>query len=557
MSMTTDTCAPPSAEDDHYEDFLAALRARVTNYAGKSGALFTTRHDVSLYDVFLGGLPPERQQHYNCRTCRRFVETYGRLAAIDGNGDLVPFLWSDVDVPAFFRHAVEQVAAAVRRARVGGVFFTAEKQWGVASNASAKPPFWWNHMAVTPDAALLFVETLDGDGRPVKTAEQATAEKREDRAMLVRALVEYPLDVAQKAVHLLMSETFYRSEQGIAVAQWFFDLSRVKESFGNAAPRARWTNLLWRSAAAAPAGFCHVRNTVVGSLLDDVKANLSVAEIQRRWNEKMAPSRYRRPVAPPTEGNIVQAERLVAAMGLTRSLERRFARLDEVVPHAVWTPKAAPAASPPSGVFGHLRQRGASLVSLVPPAAPMTWEKFQRTVLPAAKTVEVRLPAGNGPYYALVTAVHPDAPPILQWDRTEKRNPVSWYVHEHGSPAVQWGLRAGSFVPVTALVPSPNMWDAERPQPHHGEKVLFLLEGARDLAYKAGGGFFMNLLRSELHPVRATLEAHVKGAVVAANAEGEAPACGVGLSKGVGTWGITVRVTTDLGVSLYDLDRWD
>ncbi len=56
----------------------------------------------------------------------------------------------------------------------------------------------------------------------------------------------------------------------------------------------------------------------------------------------------------------------------------------------------------------------------------MTWEKFARTVLPDAETIELYVPAEAAPYVAMVTAANPQAPPILQWDRAERRNPVSW-----------------------------------------------------------------------------------------------------------------------------------
>ena len=73
---------------------------------------------------------------------------------------------------------------------------------------------------------------------------------------------------------------------------------------------------------------------------------------------------------------------------------------------------------------------------------------------------------------------------------------------------------------------------------------------------KQGAGFFPETLKSEFHPIRATLEAHVKSAVVADKDEAEA--CGICLSKG-GTWtDCRFRVTARGGVKvIYSLDRWD
>jgi hypothetical protein len=44
-----------------------------------------------------------------------------------------------------------------------------------------------------------------------------------------------------------------------------------------------------------------------------------------------------------------------------------------------------------------------------------------------AQQLEVQVPRDANHCMALVTATHPDAPPILHWDREDARNPVSWY----------------------------------------------------------------------------------------------------------------------------------
>src|SRR5690606_6738518 len=79
----------------------------------------------------------------------------------------------------------------------------------------------------------------------------------------------------------------------------------------------------------------------------------------------------------------------------------------------------------------------------------------------------------------------------------------------HAAPqpgAHAWNVAAGAWVKVTGIVPSPNLW-GERPLAQHGRHVFFLLQGCRDQAQGLGRGFFTETLRSELHSVRATLEA--------------------------------------------------
>src|SRR5690606_29886312 len=218
------------------------------------------------------------------------------------------------------------------------------------------------------------------------------------------------------------------------------------------------TNLVWLAVATAPAGFCHPRASMIGTLLEDIAAGKSYDEVAAAFAAKMHPLRYQRPQAAPAAGTIAAAERRVQELGIQRSLPRRFARLDEV--QALWRPAPKKNDAPASGVFGHLKPKTAKPTSAAMniPAQTMTWVKFRDEVLPTAERIELRAPE-HGPYVALVTAVNMDAPPILQWDQEDARNPVSWYFWNGGSNARSFGLNGGSYVEVEAVALKPSMWN--------------------------------------------------------------------------------------------------
>jgi hypothetical protein len=290
---------------------------------------------------------------------------------------------------------------------------------------------------------------------------------------------------------------------------------------------------------------------VVGALLEDIAAGLDFAEVKARFDAKLHPLIYQRPQAAPAAGAIAAAEKLVETLGIAPSLERRFARLDEI--EAIWRPMARKAPPAAGGVFGHLAAKGdatAPSASGMPPVT-MTWEKFARTVRPGATAIEVQVP-GHGAFIALTTAAHPDAPPILRWDRQEARNPVAWYVYHNGSPAAQWGLHGGAWAKVEALALLPSLW-GDQPASHLGEGVVVMIEGALD-----GGtphnGLFPENLRPELHGARAVIEAYSKGATL--EPAGGAAACGLDLRKGQ-TINCVLRVTSATGKTDYRIDRWD
>jgi hypothetical protein len=527
-----------ATEDPVFDALVAAVQATFkTRTAVEPVHLFTTR-TPELFATFVAALPAEQQAEHTCSACRRFVERFGGLVRVTEDGETTPVMWDAERVPERYAAAVRALAAAVGRAPIDGVFLTDEKKWGQAVTEG------WTHFAALPAKSCVHKPS------PVQTTGQARAELLHDHEVLLRGLAEFPSELVANAYSLLTTGALYRSEKCIGVAKWLLDLHERRKAA--ASPRAR-ENLTWLAVAGAPAGYCHVRSTMIGALLEDLAAGLQFAAIKTRFAEKMNPLQYQRPTAPPAAGNIAQAEKIVGQLRSAGALERRFARLADITP--LWLPPPVKE-QPQEGVFSHLKpkEKGKQHRPVEAPPVTMTWEKFARTVLPQAEAIEYLVPRPAQFYLALVTAKHPEAPPILQWDLEERRNPVSWYVYVRGSEAKRWGLKVGEYRAVTAVTLAPPMWHGGQKFAHHGEKAIFVLDGAKDLEYVTGAGFFPEFLKSEYHPIRATLEAYAKDAAVEGSLEAEA--CGICLQKGQG-WDHTFRVTAKGGRTTYKLDRWD
>lgn len=535
--MTSAPCqsaAVGNHHDDDYEAFISRINARfAANCGNGSLPLFTTDAD-QLWDVYLSGFPdPVERQYHNCHACRHFIQRFGGLVTIDETGNTIPAIWDEADAPAAYRPAIAKMLKVVLRARVTGVFRSSDRIWGTPETGP------WRHFAVTPPASMIFRSA-------VQSAGQAMAEKREDFRTVNRALAEWRMPHIETALTLLRSDALYRSEKVLGQAEWLFKLHVARqEAFG-----LRRHNLMWRAVAIAPTGFCHPRSSMIGTLLDDIANGKDFEAVSRAFAAKMHPLAYQRPQVAPTAGAITAAEKVIQQMNAAGSLARRFARLDEVV--ALWRPAPAKASESVTGVFGHLKPKGAETRQMEVPAQVMTWDKFRRTVLNSAERIELKAPA-RGSYCALVTAVNADAPPILQWDSEDARNPVNWYVWNGGSTASQFGLNAHRFTEVEAVTLQPSMWNGG--QAHHGAGVLFVLAGARETRM-AGAALFPEIMKAELHGIRSVIEAYSKNATIEGIADPHA--AGILLQKGKGqSWDCLLRVWSGGRSMDYRLDRWD
>lgn len=521
--------------DAEYDAFLARVQARFLANVGAGSQLFTTDAE-GMWQAYLDSFSGDQRQYHNCHACRQFIERFGGLVTIDDSGLTASAVWNEADAPDFYKPAVQAMKRLARRGRVTGAFLSAEQVWGSPVTGI------WRHFAIKPPKEMIYNKCA------ILTAGQTMAEKREDYCTVQRALAEFSLPMVEQALTLLQTESMYRSEKVLGQALWLRDLHVAR---GNAKGTAR-DNLTWKAVALAPRGFCHPRSSMIGTLLEDIAAGLDFWEVSRRFAEKMHPLQYQRPQVAPSVGNIAQAEKLVEKMGITASLRRRFARLDEI--EAIWSPAPPKDAAQSGGVFSHLQPKSAApaIGGKNMPAVVMTWDKFQRTVLPEALEIEFFVTHGNNNYTALVTAVDLDAPPILQWDKEDQRNPVSWYVWHGGSSAAQWGLVGGRFQRVSAVTLKPSMWHGGNE--HQGAGVVFILDGAKESRTDAGLALFPETLKSELREISSTIEAFSRNGKL----EGveDASACGIALMKG-GNWNARFRVLSATSTVEYKLDRWD
>lgn len=478
-------------------------------------SLFVT--DVDLWSIYLDSFEDgEERQYHNCHACKAFIQKYGCLITIDPDtGKTASPVWNPENAPAVYTKAITAMRDAVERATVTGIFFSSDAVLGTPVTGE------WTHYAVRNPNVY---------SGAVLTAGQKAAERKEDYRNVSRAIGEFKITVLEQVAELLRGDALYRSEKVLGQAEWLY---KLKGAVSGTKHQMRRKNIVWKAVADAPSGFCHPRSGMIGTLLEDIESGMPFEKAAERFKDKMHPLQYRRPSAAPTAGAILAAEKRVKEMGVEPSLSRRFATMDDM--ETIWTPVEE--AEKGGGVFDHLKGDAANPVVAV--GGKITWEKFRKTILPAAKKIEVTVPSGKSDYIAFVTAADSAAPLIFQWN-----NPVSWYHWHGGAPASQYGLTPG-WVAARAVCLAPYMWGGENLD-NFGDKVAFILDGAKETKNE-GSAIFPETLRSDFHAISGVIEAHSRKTKII-DAGGEHV-----IGKGVGS---TVRVHTSV-VTQYEIDRWD
>ncbi len=512
-----------NCNDSSYHDFVNRLTTRLLSNTnnGKEPVFATDVSNDDIWNAYLSSFSDK--QYHNCSTCRHFLYKYGSLVVVNDDGSIKSAIWDEEDSDLDHKKAVQSIIKLLKKAKITGPFLSSEKVWGEYQTGI------WSHMAITPPASMVFKQAF-------LSAKQTMAEKKEDYRNVQRALSEYKVEDLERAVAYLEADALYRSEKVLGQATWLRDLSLIRGK------GQRSSNLIWKAVAKAPAGFCHPRSSMIGTLLDDISAGLSFEDAAAKFKAKMHPLQYQRPTAAPTSGAIAQAEKLFESMGLAPSLERRFAKPEEI--QSIW--KETVKKVNEGGIFSHLKEVSKSDKDVIP-GGKITWVKFVDTVLPNAESIEAFADYKDD-FMVFTTCTNEDALPLLQWDSVENRNPVAWYFWHGGRSPSQFRLKSG-WNPVSAVTLKPSMWNGKNQ--HQGKCGVFLLKGARETV-NTSLCLFPETIRSELHGVRSVIEAHSRSRKLL-DIDGEHA---VGLTAG--EKGIQrVRVSSGNKTIEYSIDRWD
>lgn len=545
LSMPTEPVKWPTgcAGDDEYNGFVARVQARLAKNVADGRPIFQT-DATGLFTHYIAGFQREHRQSHNCRACEHFIERVGSLAIIGDNGKLRSAVFEVSDAPAHYVNSIDNVVTAIEEsASIVSPFYSDELHWGKKRDGI------WSHYNVKNPAPWV---------RADKTAGQGMAEKIQDRELVRRALREYPLDVVVKAKQIVDSNTLARTEKVAGVADWFHNLHK---NMAAARGSVKKDLVLWQAVATAAPGWAHIGNTMIGTLLDDIKKGKPLEDIKAMFAAKMDPTKYLRPEAAPTQGAIVSAEKLVERLGIAASLVRRYAYMSDIT-DTRWSPRPAkaPRAASSGGVFANVQPKQDAERAVTRSAAspaPMTWAKFERDYLPNAVSIKFRTNAGARSYFGLTTAHDMDAPPILQWDTPERRIPVSSYMYHGGSTPAEWMVNGD--VPVECIIANPAHWHGTRSS-NSTDLVGFVLRGAYDrrrLQGREGSALFPETLKSELHGIRKVVEAHSENEGLRGDVSRQA--AGVFYTGNTNGWnGCMLLVTDASGVeTAITLDRFE
>lgn len=387
----------------------------------------------AVYEAYLNAFHPEENKlfrertEHDCSACRRFIKVASEIAVIR-NGKITT-MW-DFDAGEY-QHVVDAMKKVIRKAPIANVFVHPEADIGLDKNVE-----------VLPDGTVTW-EHLYGKlpNKFVKTGTDKTSlenRMRGDFDVLLRSLTELSLESAEIVKELINQNSLYRGAEHLPAVKEFI---KIKMKFDK--HKGDKTVFVWEHVTKNSGSVNRFRNTVIGTLVDDLTSGVALERAVASFESKVAPHNYKRTTALVTKGMIEQAKKKVEELGLTSALERRHATYDDIsVNDILFIDRDKANVAETSDVFADLLG-GTTEPKKLDKVEEVNVDDFISKVLPSLTSVELLVENRlNNNTVSILAPANKDAPNLFKWN-----NGFSWAYNGDVADSIKERVkRAGGVV---------------------------------------------------------------------------------------------------------------
>jgi hypothetical protein len=280
----------------------------------------------ALYQAYLAAFPEgtnpifKNRTEHDCSCCRQFIRRVGGVVAI--NNDTLVTVWDKAaeSAPEPYKVVAIVLRDLVKNANISDIFKVnpSEKSFGakqsVSLNKETERVQKWNHFYTGDIAACCYSANPD----------QVRGDYRTTVQVYERGLRELSVKAIDDVLDLIAQNALYRGEEHKKALVQFH--TAQKKYLSAADDRARHL-YVWATANDPSSRF---RNTVIGTLVQDLSEGRELEQAVKSFETKVAPTNYKRTTALITPSMVKSAMKTIEELGLESALERRFATIKDI-----------------------------------------------------------------------------------------------------------------------------------------------------------------------------------------------------------------------------------
>lgn len=385
----------------NFAPFAAAVHARLTELSKQE--LYTTVTGDDLWATYLAAFPEGTDPIFKvatthtCTCCKQFIRGMGTVVAIQ-DGKLTS-IWDIKGLATPYKEVASAMHRLVISHPITDLYRPTEPAYGAESTKKLMEDgtvHRFNHF---------YGKVAKKHISP--TPDKAKGEYRTTVQLLQRGLDELKTSALAQVLELIETNALYRGAEHKAAVTAFAAMRGKYLS----TPQGERNTFLWENATSPAARF---RNTVIGTLVQDLSEGVELERAVASFELKVAPTNYKRTTALITPSMIKAAMATLKSLDLEHAVARRFATIKDItVNNVLWADAGALRAM--KGLESLLMETVVQDVDTK--AQEISIADFMQTVLPKATGLEVYMKSTHMTHLMSITAPqHKDAGNLFKWD---------------------------------------------------------------------------------------------------------------------------------------------
>ena len=365
----------------------------------------------SLWELYLSSFPEgtnplykERTEH-DCNCCKQFIRNIANVVSLS-NGK-VTTVWDTAaaDAPHPYNLISAILAEVVKNAGISTIFRKTEKTYGnefTNQLLADRTTFRWYH----------FNATL----KPKFTSQNAAtliSEANSTAHVFKRGLEELTSDAIDTVLALIKDNAIYR---GSEFAELVSEFKKLKDQYCKLNSDVSKSIFIWENMNNFASRF---RNTVIGTLVQDISEGTDLENAVRMYESKVAPDNYKRTKSLITPMMIKDAMKTIENLGIDKSLERRFAEFSDISVNNVLfvNSDTKPQMQNSGGIMDLLMAETKTTTKTPDRAIQISIDDFLTNIVPKSSSLSAMIKNSMvGNFVSLTAPVHTDAPNLFKWD---------------------------------------------------------------------------------------------------------------------------------------------
>ncbi len=274
----------------------------------EAGTLFKVDVDKGkIWELYLAAFSEEKRQENQCNCCKSFIRQFAGIVAIKNNERIT--LWDFETDDKEYKEPMKALRKYIKSLPISGIFLNSFAKIGTDKTPDTARGIVWNHFFLQLPAAF-----VKSDSGPL----EGTA--RDNKNVLQRSLNEITDDAVDTTLDLINQGSLYRGSEFKGMISEF---KTLKARYKTIKPGLK-DNFCWVESGKTNGAVNRIRNTSIGTLLNDLSEGKELDKAVAAFERVVAPTNYKRPTALVTPRMIEDARKRLEELGLVHCLNRKL-----------------------------------------------------------------------------------------------------------------------------------------------------------------------------------------------------------------------------------------